>query len=88
MLKQITIVIAVVAGFAPLAVAAQSDAECKALWTKADANSDGVLVGDEAAKFLDAIKKSGKSYDANGDGKLDQDEFLKACKDGVFASIN
>ncbi len=87
MLKSLSICIAVLAGFASVAVAAQTDAECKAAWTKADANNDGVLVGDEAAKFLEAIKKSGKEYDVNGDGKLDRDEFMKACTDGVFASV-
>ncbi len=87
MLKSLSICIAVLAGFASVAVAAPTDDECKAAWTKADANNDGVLAGDEATKFLEAIKKSGKQYDANGDGKLDRDEFTKACKDGVFDSV-
>jgi len=72
---------------APLAQAAPSDDQCKALWTKADADKNGVLEGAEAAKFLDAIDKSGKNYDANSDRKLDEAEFTKACKDGVFESI-
>ncbi|MGO9172680.1 MAG: hypothetical protein ACLP7P_12025 [Rhodomicrobium sp.] len=72
---------------APLANAAPSDDQCKAMWTKADANKNGVLEGDEAGKFLDAIDKSGKIYDANSDRKLDQTEFMKACKDGIFDSI-
>jgi hypothetical protein len=44
------------------------------------------LTGADTA-YLAAIKKSGKSYDANNDGNLSQAEFLKACKDGVFAAI-
>ncbi len=78
----------VIAGIIIPAAAAPTDADCKAMWTKADANKDGFVDGAEATKFLAAIKASGKSYDVNNDGKLSQDEFMKACKDGVFASIN
>ena len=74
-------------GFSIPAIAAPSDADCKAMWVKADANKDGFVDGAEATKFLAAIKASGKSYDANKDGKLSQDEFMKACTDGAFASI-
>jgi len=74
-------------GLAPLANAAPSDAQCNAMWMKADANKNGLLEGGEAAKFLDAIDKSGKIYDANSDRKLDRNEFMKACKDGIFDSI-
>lgn len=73
--------------FAPAASAGPSDADCKATWDKADANKDGFLSDAEVKKFIDAIEASGKKYDSNGDGKLDQAEFMKACKDGVFASI-
>jgi hypothetical protein len=72
---------------APAAFAGPSDADCKAMWAKADSNKDGTLADSEVKKFLDAIKASGKKYDSNGDNKLDQDEFMKACKDGVFDSI-
>jgi Ca2+-binding EF-hand superfamily protein len=74
-------------GFVMPALAAPSDADCKAMWTKADADKSGSVDGAEATKYLDAIKKSGKVYDTNKDGKLSQAEFTKACKDGVFASI-
>jgi EF hand len=76
-----------IAGCFMPATAAPSDADCKAMWTKADADKSGFVDGTEATKYLAAIKASGKSYDANSDGKLSQDEFMKACKDGVFASI-
>jgi hypothetical protein len=75
------------AGFAMPALAAPSDADCKVMWTKADADKSGFVDGAEATKFLDAIKKSGKTYDTSKDGKLPQAEFTQACKDGVFASI-
>lgn len=75
------------AGCAVPALAAPSDTDCKAMWTKADADKSGFVDGAEATKFLDAIKKSGKVYDTDKDGKLSEAEFTKACKDGVFASI-
>jgi Ca2+-binding EF-hand superfamily protein len=88
MIKRATIVSALlIAGYVIPAAAAPSDADCKAMWTKADADKNGVIEGAEATKFMEAIKKSGKSYDENNDGKLTQDEFMKACKDGVFASL-
>jgi hypothetical protein len=92
MLKYAALAVFVVSqSLAPAAsAAAPSDEQCKAQWTKADeadGNKNGILEGAGAAVFLDAIKKSGKTYDANGDGKLDEAEFIKACKDGVFASV-
>jgi len=88
MLKKATLVAAfLIAGFTIAAADAPNDASCKAMWAKADADKNGSVEGTEAAKYLAAIKKSGKNYDANKDGKLSQDEFMKACKDGVFASI-
>jgi hypothetical protein len=88
MFKKATIAAAfLTAGFAMPALAAPGDADCKAMWTKADADKNGFVDGAEATKFLDAIKKSGKVYDTDKDGKLSEAEFTKACKDGVFASI-
>lgn len=57
------------------------------VWVQNEFDKDGLVEGAEATKFLAAIKASGKSYDANNDGKLSQDEFMKACQDGVFDSI-
>jgi Ca2+-binding EF-hand superfamily protein len=88
MFKKATVAAVILtAGFVMPASAAPSDADCKAMWTKADADKSGSVDGAEATKYLDAIKKSGKVYDTNKDGKLSQAEFTKACKDGVFASI-
>ena len=88
MLKKATLVaVFLIAGCAIAGAAAPSDATCKAMWAKADADKNGSVEGTEAAKYLAAIKKSGKNYDTNKDGKLSQDEFMKACEDGVFASI-
>ncbi len=72
---------------APRANSASTEAQCNSMWLKADANKNGLLEGGEAAKFLDAIDKSGKIYDANSDRKLDKSEFMRACRDGIFDSI-
>jgi Ca2+-binding EF-hand superfamily protein len=88
MFKNAAIVsMSLIAGIVIPAAATPSDADCKAMWSKADANKDGFVDGAEATKFLTAIKASGKIYDVNNDGKLSQEEFVKACKDGVFDSI-
>ncbi len=72
---------------APQANSATIEAKCNSMWLKADINKNGILEGDEVTKFLDAIDKSGKIYDANSDRKLDKTEFMRACKDGIFDSI-
>jgi Ca2+-binding EF-hand superfamily protein len=67
--------------------AAPSAAACKAAWDKADKNGDGSVTPEEAKEFFADIEKSGKVYDTNKDGKLSLDEFLKACQEGVFPSV-
>jgi hypothetical protein len=61
-----------------------SEAECKALWDKADSNHDGMLAGDEAKKFIDVLKAKESRYTSKGLGILDRTIFMIACKDGVF----
>lgn len=70
------------------ASAAPSDDECKAAWERADINKDGSVSGNEMTPYLIAIKRDGRHNEAVRDGKLDQSEFTRACKDGVFAGIN
>jgi len=69
------------------ALAAPSDKACDAAWTKADKNKDGSVTQAEAKSYFDAIKKSGKTYDTDKDGKLSKAEFMQACKDGVFPDV-
>jgi hypothetical protein len=61
--------------------------QCNDAWTKADKDVDGDLSGSELMRYLFAIKKDGRHADAVKDGKLDVDEFMTACKDGVFDDI-
>ena len=66
---------------------APSDDECKAAWERADINKDGFVSGGEMTPYLIAVKKDGRHNEVVRDGKLDQDEFMKVCKDGIFEGI-
>ncbi len=69
------------------AFAAPSQEQCNADWVKADKDADGDLSGSEFTRYLIAIKKDGRYIDAVKDGKLTVDEFMAACKDGVFEGM-
>ncbi len=73
---------------ATAASAAPSDDECKVAWERADMNKDGFVSGREMTPYLIAIKKDGRHNEVVRDGKLDQNEFMKVCKDGIFDGIN
>jgi Ca2+-binding EF-hand superfamily protein len=73
---------------AAAASAAASDNECRVAWERADINKDGFVSGSEMTPYLIAIKKDGRHNDAVRDGKLDRNEFLKVCRDGIFEGIN
>jgi hypothetical protein len=62
---------------------AATDADCQALWTKADVNKDGVLSDAEAMRYSAAMRV----HDAKmpSDGKLTQAAFMEACKADVYA---
>jgi hypothetical protein len=62
---------------------AATDADCQALWTKADVNKDGVLSDAEAMRYSAAMRV----HDAKrpSDGKLTHAAFLEACKADVYA---
>ena len=57
------------------------------MWETADANKDGSLDATEGTKHMDAIKTSGGTFDADGDGKLTTAEFTEACKVDTFKDI-
>jgi len=61
---------------------AASDADCAAQWKSADGNSDGVLVGPEADRYLAYYRVRAQLTPA--EGKITQDAFLQACKNDVF----
>jgi Ca2+-binding EF-hand superfamily protein len=68
-------------------LAAPSQEQCTDAWNKADKDADGDLSGSEFTRYLIAIKKDGRHNEAGKDGKLNVDEFMAACKDGVFEGM-
>ena len=69
---------------------AASEAECKAMFAKADANHDGWIEGEEARPYFDAIEKAGltsSEADQNVDGRLNADEFMAACVKDAFKGL-
>jgi len=71
------------------AFAGPSDGECSAAWERADKDKNGVVTGSEITPYLIALMKRKDIYYQHAkDGKLGQDEFLKACRDGAFENIN
>ncbi len=77
------------AAFSTAALATPSDAECRVAWERADKDKNGVVTGSEVTPYLIALmKRKDIYYEHAKDGKLTQDEFLKACRDGAFESIN
>lgn len=77
------LVAAAAAACAVTPVYAASDAECQAMWTKADVNKDGVLSNAEATRYAAAMRVHDKK--AVVDRRLDQAAFLEACKADVYA---
>ena len=63
---------------------AASEIDCMVMWEKADVYKNGTLKGKEATAYLDAIRKSGKSYEMKTVGQLSSAEFMAACKDDAF----
>lgn len=70
-------------GLAVPALAA-NEIDCLVMWDRADLNKNGVLEGEEASAYLDAIKKSRKKYEMKTVDRLSSTEFMAACTDDVF----
>jgi putative membrane protein len=79
----ILLVAAAAAACAVTPAYAATDAECQAMWTKADVNKDGMLSDAEGMRYAAAMRV----HDENAalDGRLDQTAFLQACKTDVYA---
>jgi hypothetical protein len=69
---------------AALPAFAASDADCQAMWAKADVNHDGVLSDAEAMRYAAAMRVRETTMPA--DGKLTQAAFMDACKADVYAT--
>ena len=61
---------------------AMTDAECTAMWTRADANGDGVLSDAEAGRYMAMMRIANKAMSA--DGVITQAIFEENCKADIF----
>ena len=66
----------------PATASAMSETDCAAQWKSADGNSDGVLVGPEADRYLAYYRV--RAHVTPVDGRITQQEFMKACQSDIF----
>ena len=81
-MKKLLLAAALVATCASLPAYAASDADCTAMWTKADVNNDGVLSDTESMRYSAAMRVREAKMPA--DGKLTQAAFMESCKADVY----
>jgi hypothetical protein len=82
-MRRLLMVAAFAATSAALPAYAASDADCQAMWTKADINKDGVLSDAEAMRYSAAMRV--RETKLSADGKIDKGAFMDACKADVYA---
>jgi hypothetical protein len=73
------------AGFAATSIVpaiAATDAECTDMWTKADANKDGKLIGTEGMRYIAFMRVNNKTLVT--EGTVTQAEFMEACKGDTY----
>src|SRR5438874_1005209 len=56
---------------------AATDSECQAMWTKADANNDGVLSGPESMRYAAAMRVHNAKISEKD--KITKADFMTAC---------
>ena len=84
-MKKLFLICAIPLFLATPSFAAMSQADCEAMWKKADMNTDGSLDPTEAKMYTDAMMKANMTTtDAS---KLTSTEFMKACQAGAFDSM-
>jgi hypothetical protein len=72
-----TLGIALLAACLAAPAAAMTEAECDALWRKADVNNDGVLSDAEAARYLAAMRVHDRALPP--DNRITPTTFKQAC---------
>jgi hypothetical protein len=80
-MKRQILVASVAVLFATVPAAAMTDAECAAAWTKADANSDGVVSDAEGGRYFAALRVKNTAV---ADGKINRGAFESHCRAGFF----
>lgn len=81
-MRKLLFAAALAATCATLLAYAATDAECTAMWKKADVNNDGVLTDAEAMRYAAAMRVRGVQMPV--DGKLTQTAFADACKTDAY----
>lgn len=66
----------------PATAWAASESDCAAQWKSADGNSDDVLAGPEADRYLAYYRV--RAHVTPVDGRITRDDFMKACQSDVF----
>jgi hypothetical protein len=84
MKKLVAAVTVAATAFAAFPSFAASDADCQAMWNKADVNHDGVLTDAEAMRYAAAMRVRESALPP--DGKLTQSAFMNACKADVYTT--
>jgi peptidase YpeB-like protein len=84
MQKCLIVAVVAAATCAGLPALAATDAECQAMWTKADANKDGKLSDAEAQRYLAMMRVHDYKKVPPGNA-VDRASFMEACKADVFA---
>jgi len=62
-------------------LAAMSEADCEAAWTRLDADKNGTVSESEGGRYYAKLRVANKPVEA---GKLDRATFLNHCKVGLF----
>ncbi len=65
---------------------AMTDAECTTMWKQADANSDGMLNGAEADRYMAMMRVANKTMGA--DGTMTETLFQENCKTDIFKTAS
>ena len=82
-MKKLLVAAALAVSCATFPAYAATDAECQAMWTKADVDKDGKLSNTEAMRYAAAMRV--REIKMTSDGTIDQAAFMQACKTDVYA---
>lgn len=82
-MRTLLVVAALAAACTAIPAYAATDADCQAMWAKADTNNDGVLSDAEAARYAAAMRV--RETEVPADGKITEAAFMEACKGDVYA---
>lgn len=61
---------------------AATDAECRDMWKKADANGDGNVSGGEGIRYMSFMRVAGMTVAT--EGTITETEFMNACKADAY----